>query len=336
MNDRRSVEEALPGVGAVVSCVDQRERLLLRAALRHGLAYTDVAPRLSSIRYTVGDDSVLAMHAAARTTGARMVLGTGLVPGVSNVMAGAAAANVEAVNGVETALLLGVGDAYGPSALEYLLEEMTRPFLVTIDATERQVWPFTNGRVVRFPRPFGRRRAYSFPFSDQFFYPRTLRARSAIARLALDPAWLGAMVALLVRLGLPRKVQSPRVRHRIHGAIARLRRLARKRDAYALVVDVQGTLGRLRGVLAGRNQAAATAAAAAATVRALLEDEVVHPGAWLPEEVLEPDAFFSRLAAAGLTVRFEGSAGRGMPHATSATSGGGADASDAAQRREPG
>ena len=79
----------------------------------------------------------------------------------------------------------------------------------------------------------------------------------------------------------------------------------RWRDGYALAVEVQGTLGRLHGVLAGRNQASATAAAAAATVRILLESDVVHPGAWLAEEVLEPDAFFSRLAAAGLTIRFE-------------------------------
>ena len=66
VNDPRSVEEALAGVAVVVSCVDQKERLLLRAALRRGLAYTDITPRLSSLRYSGGGNSVLSMRAAAQ------------------------------------------------------------------------------------------------------------------------------------------------------------------------------------------------------------------------------------------------------------------------------
>ena len=44
VGDPASVEAALGGVGVVMSCIDQPEPHLLRAAIARGLAYTDIAP----------------------------------------------------------------------------------------------------------------------------------------------------------------------------------------------------------------------------------------------------------------------------------------------------
>src|SRR5262245_39932489 len=44
VEDPASVERALEGVGVVVACVRDPELHLFRAALRHGLAYTTIAP----------------------------------------------------------------------------------------------------------------------------------------------------------------------------------------------------------------------------------------------------------------------------------------------------
>jgi hypothetical protein len=38
--------------------------------------------------------------------------------------------------------------------------------------------------------------------------------------------------------------------------------------------------------------------------RALIEGDVREPGAWMPEQVIEPGPFLSRLAAGGLKVEF--------------------------------
>ena len=42
---------------------------------------------------------------------------------------------------------------------------------------------------------------------------------------------------------------------------------------------------------------------ASATVRALMEVEVSEPGAWMPEQVIDPPGFFSHLARHGLTIQ---------------------------------
>ena len=47
-----SIEAALDGVGVVLSCINQPEPPLLRAAIRRSLAYTDIAPHLMTRRPT--------------------------------------------------------------------------------------------------------------------------------------------------------------------------------------------------------------------------------------------------------------------------------------------
>jgi hypothetical protein len=37
-------------------------------------------------------------------------------------------------------------------------------------------------------------------------------------------------------------------------------------------------------------------------VRSMMEGEVSEPGAWMPEQVINPPVFFSRIAERGLTV----------------------------------
>src|SRR5215213_3955674 len=110
VGDPDSVEAALGGVGVVMSCIDQPEPHLLRAAIGRGLAYTDIAPHLMTRRPTE------AMKAEAAQRGARIVLGTGLAPGISSLLARLGVDQVGAVESVKSNVLLSVGDTYGPAS----------------------------------------------------------------------------------------------------------------------------------------------------------------------------------------------------------------------------
>src|SRR5215212_12029574 len=101
-----------------MSCIDQAEPHLLRAAIARGLTYVYIAPHLITRRPTE------AMKAQATRTGGRIVLGTGLAPGISSLLARMGADRVGAVESVEVGVLLSVGDAYGPASRAYLMEEM--------------------------------------------------------------------------------------------------------------------------------------------------------------------------------------------------------------------
>jgi len=292
-----SIAAALDDVAVVVSCVDQPRRGLLHAAIERGLRYTDITPHLTELGRGAAYEH---LDAAASASGARVLLGAGLVPGISNVMVRAVADTLGGADTIETSLLLTAGDVSGPASLDYFLQELTMPFAVYVDGADRPARAFSGPRVVEFPSPVGPRRAYLFPFSDQVLYPRTMRARTVLSRLALDPPWLARVLAVLIGTGAARLVARQRVRH----ALARVRRdrVARQDASFALRVDVTRGGRSSYATLAGRVQADATAAGAAALVGSLLDGEIDEPGAWMPEQVIDPPSFFSRLARYGSSV----------------------------------
>src|SRR5215208_3440559 len=295
-----SVEAALDGVGVVMSCIDQPEPHLLRAAIGRGLAYTDIAPHLMTRRPTE------AMKAEAAQRGARIVLGTGLAPGISSLLARLGVDRVGAVESVKSNVLLSVGDTYGPASRDYLIEEIAVPYAVCIEGREVPTRPFGGHARVNFPPPLGKRTAYPFPFSDQVFFPKTLAARTALSRLAIEPPWLGALLAMLAPLRVTAMLgRRAGAEERVRRLNAWLRRRYEGRDWYGVAVEVEGARGRVRASLVGRGQALGTATGAAAVVRALAEEEVRQPGIWLAEEVVAPESFFGHLAARGLVPAIE-------------------------------
>jgi saccharopine dehydrogenase (NAD+, L-lysine-forming) len=299
VDDLASIGPALDGAGTVITCVAQRELHLLRTSIARGVAYTDIAPRLA---FWQGAEE---MASEARRTGARIVLGAGLSPGISNMMARQLANAVGRVDHIETAILLSLGDEYGPDSLHHVLEAMTQPFSVLEDARRRHALPFSEGKRVRFPAPLGPRRAYLFPWSDVVYYPRTLGARTAIGRFALDPRWTGRLASLLVHAGAPRWLKRAGLLQANRRAIERLARRYADHDWFALVVTVGAGDRVMKMSLAGQRQADATAAGAAELARALAAGEIDQAGVWLPEQVVQHERFFEALSSAGWTAIVE-------------------------------
>jgi saccharopine dehydrogenase-like NADP-dependent oxidoreductase len=293
-----SIAAALEDVATVISCIDQPRRELLHAAIERGLRYTDITPHL--VEFGRGAEYEV-IRGAARASGARVVLGTGIVPGISNVLVRAVADTLGGADVIETSLLLSASDASGPASFDYFVKELTMPFAVHVDGADRPAHAFSDPRVIEFPAPFGARSAYLFPFSDQVLYPRTMGARTVLTRLAIEPARLGRLLAASVRLGAVRLVSRDRVRN----VLAKRRSdRASNEDAvrFALRVDVIHDGRSAHATLLGGPQADAAAAGASATVRSLMEGEVSEPGVWMPEQVISPQGFFSRLAQHGMTV----------------------------------
>jgi saccharopine dehydrogenase-like NADP-dependent oxidoreductase len=295
IDDPASIEAALEDVRVVVACIRQREPHLLRAASRRGLAYTSIAPPQMSW------SELEPLRADARRTGARIILGTGLEPGISSVLARVGADRLGKVDAVESALLLSIGDDYGDDSMAFILEEIASPYPVVVDGHTATAHAFTGSARVTFPTPIGVRRAYSMAFSDQLYYPMTLGAKSAVARLALDPPWLAAAIARMIKLGGRSWATRTRGRAAMRHLTDRLRARYRDRDSFALVVDVRADSRLVHSTLVGKAQAGATAVGAAATVEALYAGEVLEPGVWLAEQVLAPGRFLERIAAHGLS-----------------------------------
>jgi len=294
-----SIAAALEGVAVVISCIDQPGRALLEGATERGLRYTDITPHLTELGRGAGYERI---DAAARASGARLVLGTGIVPGISNVIVRALSDTLGGVDEIETSLLLNAGDVSGPASFDYFLRELAVPFDVHVDGRDRTVRAFSAPRLVEYPPPVGARLSYLFPFSDQVLYPRTMGVRTAVTRLAIEPGWLSKALSVIAHTGASQLLAIGAIRH----AIARQHKAAPsdKGARFALRVDIRRGQNSRHATLSGQTQADAAAAGAAGVARALIEGEIREPGAWMPEQVIDPAPFLSRLAVRGLKVDF--------------------------------
>jgi hypothetical protein len=88
------------------------------------------------------------------------------------------------------------------------------------------------------------------PFSDQLHYPTTLGVRTSIARLALDPPWVGLLLAGLVQIGAASWSAGPRGHATLERVSARIRQQYADRDRFALVV--RSSAGRTQRLGASR------------------------------------------------------------------------------------
>ncbi len=314
IDDSTSVDAGLDEVDTVMVCVAQREQHLLRAAVARGTAYTDLAPGLAFWR------DARAMDAEARRTGACILLGAGVSPGLSNLMARRLRDILGSIERVETSILLNLGDEFGPDSLHYVLEAVTQPFSVMDDGLTREAQPFSEGSTVPFPGLARPRTAYLFPWSDVAYYPTTLGARTAIGRFALEPGWAGRAVSLLMRTGARSWFQRPRFSRGSRRALERLGRHYAGRNAFSVLVTAAGNGRSARMSLTGRHQADATAAVAALQVRLLASGELRRPGVWLPEQIVRPGPFFEALSRLGWTPRLDLASPPASPDAAGARS----------------
>ena len=87
------------------------------------------------------------------------MLGTGIVPGISNVIVRMLADTLGGVDEIETSLLLNAGDVSGPASFDYFLQELAMPFNIHVDGKDRSVRGLQRATSGRIPP---RRPALSF------------------------------------------------------------------------------------------------------------------------------------------------------------------------------
>lgn len=310
VQDPSSIEKALDGVSTVVACVRQREPHLLDAAIKRGIAYTSIAPP------PLDWSMIERLHADAQRTGARIVYGTGIEPGISSILARVVADRLGSLDAIETALLLSLGDVYGVDSMGFIFDTVKQAYTVISEGRAESAHAFDHAKRVMFPTPFGPRRAYRMPFTDQLYYPNTLGAKTAIARIALEPKWIGDLVSGLTHLGLRALMARRSSGSPMHQLIARLRMRYAGQDGFALVVEGRGDGGAIRASLSGHQQAGATAMSAWATTEALHRREMTRPGVWLAEQVIAPEPFLQRLATHGFVPQIEELAKQGRRQST--------------------
>ena len=304
--DEASVKLAAQHARLIVNCsLDQHTPTLLRAAFANASAYLDIGANATALA------GMLELSTEAAQQGTCAVVGAGLDPGSTNVIAALASARAGGAHTINVALLLSSRDAFGEAAIDFMLEALASPIRVEYQGQRTVLSAYHEGRHCEFPPPFGRKRAYRFPFPEQVFFAETLQAKQSANWYTMESAAINTLLLASVRLGFTRLLRKERIRVATRWLFQQLSRLPGRKDDVCALVEAQGPGGTWRVSLTSHQESKTTALCALPIVEALYEGRLARPGVWLPEQVVDPTVYLHALIDLGLEVQIlsrEGSA----------------------------
>lgn len=279
----------LEGVDVVVVCVDQSSATFAQRCLSAGIHYVDITAGWEFLRTVEEFDDI------ARQAGATAILSVGVAPGLTNQLATHLAKRLGPLRRLDIVLELGLGDAHGTSAVDWMLDQLTTRYTVRMGGDEVVVRSLSHYRTFELPGR-RRRRAYRFPLPDQHVLARHIDAHEVSTWLRLSSSWVTWLLATAGRLGFGRALRRPRSRRVARWVLERLRHGSDVCTIAAFAQMADGARATVRAALSGPREARMTGVAAAETVRQLLEG-AMPPGVFHSEAVLELSAMQQALSA---------------------------------------
>jgi len=315
------VEALLRDCDVVANCTTYHFGLdLVRLAIAARKPYVDLGGLFNTPRQ-------LALGPDAERAGTTIVLGCGATPGVTNLLAKAAAAEMDTVDRVEIAFGSLRPLAASPGLLDTVLEEFsptTQRFFYE-DGSFVPVPPFDGGKRMEFLPPVGSLETYYVPHSETHTLPRFLSSppHHVSVRGSWHPEIMTAM-RLFLKYGLtseePIAVNGTRISPRDFMRAHLLQRPDATPDgpvAFFLRVEVTGRMNGSTVAATYRSSHPTTEWGPAGTARmtgipasialqTLAAGDVKRVGVMGPEGAFEPQPFFQQLRRRGITIERDG------------------------------
>lgn len=177
VRDRSALVEILRGARVCVNAVQYNFNLdVMEGCLAAGVEYLDFGGLFHTTKKQLG------LHDRFRAANLLAVPGMGQVPGISNVLAAAAAADLVSVDSIVvrdgwkdfTQGAPPVVFTWSPSTF---LDEMVLPAMVWEDGAYREMAAMSGGEEYEFPEPIGRTRLYRTLHSEPATFPDSFRSK---------------------------------------------------------------------------------------------------------------------------------------------------------------
>jgi len=187
-----SLAAVLARAAMVVNCTGSEDPLLARTVLNSGVDFVDISAATAYL------DALSSLHDEATALNARLLVGVGLAPGLSTLLAAGLHRDASAPGSIDITCLLGVGEEAGAASRQWTFGR-TGTLFPDPSRSGRTVRNFTQPEVITLPAGFGRRRAYRFDFPDQHDLTRKLGVE-VVSRLCFDSRVATTMFATLAYL----------------------------------------------------------------------------------------------------------------------------------------
>lgn len=200
VRDEQKTAKLIRGNDVVINCVNYYWNLLvMRAALQARTPYAD----LGGLYH--GTLQQFALHEEFVQAGVSALLGIGSTPGMTNVMAGAIASQMDGVEEMHVRVACMDESVSGPLPVPYSLDTILDEFafepMVFQDGKAFAVPPMSGSESIEFPPPVGQAEAVYTLHSEVAMFPRSFPTiRNASFKIAFPRDFMQKM-KFLVELG---------------------------------------------------------------------------------------------------------------------------------------
>lgn len=179
----------------IISCIDLIDEKLAEYIIKKGKIYIDITANYNYI------NKIEQLSNTAIEIKGLGILSVGIVPGLSNLMI----KHLQQINYTNTSVdkaeifvQLGLGDKNGKAAVQWVLNNVNKDYIVKSKTREEKFRPFINGRKeIVFNKSF---LYYPFNFSDQHVVCNTLNINKATSYLGFDSNLVTIFLSFLKRI----------------------------------------------------------------------------------------------------------------------------------------
>ena len=164
INKIEQFEQHLKPVHTVLMCVEAKDTTFVKSCIDNGVNYVDISASNRFFTETKQfEEKAIQNHVSC-------ILGVGIAPGLSSLLAKRVADEMEVVNQIDFTLMLGLGEQHGADGVRWFLEHLRTDF--EVEGVVKK--PFINKHQAHFSQPLGTRDAYSFDLADRQILSETL------------------------------------------------------------------------------------------------------------------------------------------------------------------
>lgn len=179
----------------VIMCLDQSNTRFVKLCINHKINYIDISPS-----YTILSE-IEKLNESAKNQGVMLLLGVGIAPGLSNMLAYKLAKSFDIINSIESNLMLGIGEKHGADGIKWLVNNINKEYFIKDNGVIKKVQCFTKPKKIRLIGENKNREFYYFDLADWHIMHKTLKTENIISRFAYDVNWLTKEVGILKKIG---------------------------------------------------------------------------------------------------------------------------------------
>jgi saccharopine dehydrogenase-like NADP-dependent oxidoreductase len=314
VEDAAGLRQAIRGFDVVVNATYMRQNVgVTRAAIDVGAALVDLGS------YWPETLQQLEMHDDAVTSGARIVPGCGVAPGLSNVLARHGADRLDRVDAVRIYSYITHPMYTSPGIVITRFDASVGTSLELVDGRIVERPSFSGEEEVEFPDPYGRQHVHLVPHPEPVTLRRSFDVRNVVFKVGY-PADENRRISVLLELGFdleqPFTVDGVSVSPRAFAAAYIGSRGIGESEVSANVkrVIVSGSRAGEHAELvydfavehAGASASSRITGTFAAICADLLSAGAARPGVQPPEEAFDPPQVLAALEERGLPVTVSG------------------------------